>query len=92
MPCGASAGTVRSVGCGAAAYSDESDRSVRGFRTRRVGGRVAADAGVLPPPGHLLLGIWFVVCPSHAGSVLLCCKQFLNCDRLVAAGGDRPRG
>jgi hypothetical protein len=41
-----------------AAYSDESDRSVRGFRTPRVGGRVAADAGRLSPLGHLLVGIW----------------------------------
>ena len=40
------------------AYSDESDRSVRGFRTPAVGGRVAADAGgVILPLGHLLLGI-----------------------------------
>jgi len=31
------------------AYSDDSDRSVRGFRTVRIGGRVAADAGRLLP-------------------------------------------
>ena len=31
------------------AYSDDSDRSVQGFRTVWIGGRVAADAGRLFP-------------------------------------------
>ena len=52
------------------AYSDESDHSVRGFRTPAVGGRVAADAGVLSPLGHLLLGHLVRSLPPHSGFVL----------------------
>ena len=40
-----------------AAYSDDSDRSVRCFRSGWVGGRVAADAGC--PGPRLLTSFWF---------------------------------